>query len=230
VRRYVVEFICTMLFITAIFGAVLSKSTLAPVAIGAALMVMVYAGGHISGAHYNPAVSVAVLVRGRLPRSDLLPYVAAQLLGALAAFLLSLGMFGDQLDQLNGGLDLSGMVFAALLGELVFTFALAWVVLHVATSDDHPVNSFYGLAIGFTVTAGAVAVGSISGAAFNPAVAFALSLAGIFEWKWIWLYLIAQILGGALAGVAFRFVEKDDSAALDEPEEELRRHGRGRRH
>lgn len=224
-RRYLVEFIGTTIFLTAIFGAVLTQSALAPVGIGAALMVMVYAGGHISGAHYNPAVSVAVLVRGRLPMADLLPYIAAQLLGALAAYLLSLGMFGDQLDKLTGGLDLSGVVFAALLGELVFTFALAWVVLHVATSNDHPVNSFYGLAIGFIVTAGAIAVGSISGAAFNPAVTFALTLAGVFEWKWIWLYLIAQFAGAALAGLAFRFVEPDDRTAPDEPEEELRRGG-----
>lgn len=224
-RKYLVEFVGTTLFLTAILGAVLTQSALAPVGIGAALMVLVYAGGHISGAHYNPAVSVAVLVRGRLPVTDLLPYIAAQLLGALAAYLLSLGMYGDQLDRLSGGLDLSGTVFAALLGELVFTFALAWVVLHVATSDDHPVNSFYGLAIGFTVTAGAIAVGSISGAAFNPAVVFALSIAGVFEWKWIWLYLIAQFAGAALAGLAFRYVEPDDRAALDEPEEELRRGG-----
>jgi glycerol uptake facilitator-like aquaporin len=222
-RRYVVEFLGTMLFVVAIFGAVLTQSDLAPLGIGAALVAMVYAGGHISGAHYNPAISVAVAVRGRLPLADLGGYIGAQLLGALAAYLLSLGVFGDQLDQLPNGLDLSGAVVAAFLAELVFTFALAWVVLNVATSRDHPVNSFYGLAIGVTVTAGAIAVGSISGAAFNPAVAFALTLAGVFEWQWIWLYLLAQVVGAALAAMAFRYVEPEPAGVPNEPEEELRR-------
>lgn len=228
-RRYVVEFIGTLLFLTAILGAVLTGSDFAPLGIGAALVALVYAGGHISGAHYNPAVSVAVVLRGRLPLAELAPYIGAQLLGALAAYLLSLGIFGDKLDQLPSGLDLSGAVMAALLAEIVFTFALVWVVLNVATSRDHPVNSFYGLAIGAIVTAGAFAVGSVSGAAFNPAVTFALTVAGVFEWKWMWLYLLAQFVGGALAGLAFRWVEPDDTRGTDEPEDELRRRNRDRR-
>lgn len=228
-RKYIVEFIGTLLFLTAIFGAVLTASDLAPLGIGAALAALVYAGGHISGAHYNPAVSVAVLIRGRLPLADLAPYIGAQLLGALGAYLLSLGIFGNQLDQLPSGLDLGGVVVASLLAELVFTFALAWVVLNVATSRDHPVNSFYGLAIGLIVTAGAIAVGSVSGAAFNPAVTFALCVAGVFQWKWIWLYLLAQFVGAALAGLAFRLVEPDDAREPDEPEEELRRRSQDRR-
>ncbi len=222
-RRYVVEFIGTLLFLTAIFGAVLSGSKLAPLGIGAALMALVYAGGHVSGAHYNPAVSVAVVVRGRLPVADLLPYIAAQLLGALGAYLIALATYGDVLDPLTSGLNLSGRMFAALLAELVFTFALCWVVLNVATSDDHPVNSFYGLAIGFTVTAGAIAVGAISGGAFNPAVTVAFMAARIFAWKWIWLYLLAQFAGGALAGLLFRYVEGDDARSEEEPEDDLRR-------
>jgi aquaporin Z len=222
-----VEFIGTLLFVTAIFGAILTRSPLAPLGIGAALMALVYAGGHISGAHYNPAVSVAVAVRGRLPLADLLPYIAAQLLGAGVAYLISLALYGDQLDTVAGGLDLTGRVLPALIGELVFTFALGWVVLNVATSDDHPVNSFYGLAIGFTVTAGAIAVGNISGSAFNPAVTVALMAASLFAWKWIWLYLLAQFAGGALAGLAFRYVEADDSRVEDDPEDDLRRQRSG---
>jgi aquaporin Z len=223
VRRYVVEFVGTLLFVVAIFGAVLTQSSLAPLGIGAALAALVYAGGHISGAHYNPAVSVAVAVRGRLPLADLGAYLGAQVLAALGAYLLALGIFGGQLDKLSSGLDLSNVAGAAFLAELVFTFALAWVVLNVATSRDHPVNSFYGLAIGSTVTAGAIAVGSISGAAFNPAVTVALTVAGVFEWKWIWLYLLAQLVGGALAGMAFRFVEPEQARPSSEPEDELRR-------
>ncbi len=228
-RRYLAEFIGTLLFVTAIFGVVLSQSDLAPLGIGAALTALVYAGGHISGAHFNPAISVAALIRGRLPLADLGPYVAAQLLGGLGAYLLSLGMFGDELDALPAGLDLDGVVIAAFVAELVFTFALAWVVLNTATSRDHPVNSFYGLAIGLTVTAGAIAVGSISGAAFNPAVVFALTVAGILQWKWIWLYLLAQLIGAALAGLAFRALEPPDDTVTEEPEDDLRRHGQERR-
>lgn len=163
-------------------------------------------------------------MRGRLPLADFAPYIAAQLLGGLVGYLLALGMFGDSLDALPAGLDLEGVVFAAFLSELVFTFALGWVVLNVATSRDHPVNSFYGLAIGLTVAAGAIAVGSISGAAFNPAVAVALTVAGVLQWEWIWLYLLAQLLGGALAGLVFRAVEPSDDAVTEEPEEDLRRH------
>lgn len=222
-RKYLVEFIGTTLFMFAIFGAILFRSPLAPIGIGAALMVMVYAGGHISGGHFNPAVSLAVFVRGRLPVGDLGPYVIAQLLGACLGYLIARVVFSSQLSGINGAFNLSSMVLGALLAELVFTFALGWVVLNVATSDDHPVNSFYGLAIGFTVTAGAVAVGNVSGAAFNPAVTLGLMLSGIFAWKWIWLYLVAQLVGGALAGVAFRFVEQDDRDLEDEPEEDLTR-------
>ena len=228
-RRYLAEFIGTLLFVTAIFGAVLTQSDLAPLGIGAALIALVYAGGHLSGAHFNPAVSVAVLLRGRLPLADFAPYVAAQLLGGLLAYVLALGMFGNQLGALPAGLDLVGVVVAAFLSELVFTFALAWVVLNTATSRDHPVNSFYGLAIGLTVTTGAIAVGSISGAAFNPAAVFALTVAGVLQWKWIWLYLLAQLLGGALAGLAFRVLEPPDAEVKEEPEDDLRRHGRERR-
>lgn len=209
-RRYLAEFLGTMLFITAIFGAVLTRSDLAPLGIAGALIALVYAGGHLSGAHFNPAVSLAALIRGRLDLADFVPYVAAQLLGALVAYVLALGIYGNQLDQLPSGLDLNGVVVAAFLAELVFTFALAWVVLNVATSRDHPANSFYGLAIGLVVMSGAIAVGSISSAAFNPAVAFALNVAGVLEWKWIWLYLVAEFAGGALAGLAFRALDPQD--------------------
>jgi len=88
---------------------------------------------------------------------------------------------------------------------------LAFVVLNVATSKDHPNNSFYGLAIGFTVLAGAVAVGGVSGGAFNPAVAFGASIMGLIAWANIWLYLVGCLAGGAVAGVAFRWLNPDDA-------------------
>jgi aquaporin Z len=96
--------------------------------------------------------------------------------------------------------------------EVLFTFALAYVVLNTATSKDHPNNSFYGLAIGITVLAGAVAVGTISGGAFNPAVGLGICLAGLIGWKMIWIYLFATVAGGALAGYVFRQLNPDDVA------------------
>jgi aquaporin Z len=93
-----------------------------------------------------------------------------------------------------------------LIAEFLFTFALAWVVLHVATATGTLGNSFYGLAIGFTVVAGAFAVGGISGGAFNPAVAIGAMVTGLLEWSNIWIYLIAELLGAAVAAYAFLFV------------------------
>src|SRR5262249_14451908 len=145
-----------------------------PLAIGAALMVFVYAGGHISGAHYNPAVSLAVYLRGRLSAGDLWPYWVAQLAGAAVAALAAKFVVNPPIEV---KLDLTGRVIGtALVAEFIFTFALAYVVLNVATSKDHPDNSFYGLAIGFTVFVGAASVGSVSGGAFNPAVALGASI------------------------------------------------------
>jgi len=93
---------------------------------------------------------------------------------------------------------------------LLFTFALAWVVLNVATSKDHPNNSFYGLAIGFTVMAGAFAVGGISGGAFNPAVAVGGAVMGLFAWSTLWIYLVVELVAGAIAGVVFLAINPGD--------------------
>ena len=198
--RYLTELIGTFFLVLTVITAVNESPELAAVAIGAVLMAMVYAGGHVSGAHYNPAVSLAVFLRRRLEAGQLLPYWAAQLLGALAAALVGMWLVDIAPAQ---GLD-SDQILPVLAVELLFTFALAWVVLNVATSKDHPANDFYGLAIGFTVTAGAFAVGPISGAAFNPAVVLGLAVAGMLSWGSVWIYLIATLLGGAGAALTFR--------------------------
>ncbi|CAM3659797.1 MIP/aquaporin family protein [Smaragdicoccus niigatensis] len=207
VRKYVTEAIGTFFLVFTVITAVSSGSPLAPLGIGAVLMVMIYAGGHISGAHYNPAVSIAAFVRGRLSAPDLGIYIVSQFIGGLLA-----AGAGKYLFNLTGAkANFTGAAVGhALLVEILFTFALAYVVLNVATSKDHPNNSFYGLAIGFTVAAGAIAVGGISGAVFNPAVAVGISTAGITAWADIWVYLVAQIIGGALAGFAFRALNPDD--------------------
>ncbi|HEX5347658.1 MAG TPA: aquaporin [Pseudonocardiaceae bacterium] len=174
-------------------------------AIGAVLMVMIYAGGHISGGHYNPAVTIAALVRGRIGVVDAIGYWIAQLIGGLLA--MSLARWVIDPAQVKT-LTLSGhLLSAAFIAELLFTFALCYVVLNVATSKDHPNN---GLAIGFTVATGAIAVGAISGGVFNPAVAISGAAIGLFAWPTLWAYLVAQIIGGTAAGLAFLALNPDD--------------------
>src|SRR6195952_1441688 len=160
--KYAVEGIGTFFLVFTVGAAVGSRSPLAPLAIGAVLMVMVYAGGHLSGGHYNPAVTVAVLVRGRIRLRDAVGYWLAQFgAGLLAAELVRTVIDPVQAAK-TATLALTGAgVLAAFAVELLFTFALCYVVLNVATSKDHPDNSFYGLAIGFTVVAGAGAVGGV---------------------------------------------------------------------
>jgi aquaporin Z len=209
-RKYVTEFIGTFGLVFTVGCAVMSGSGLAPLAIGAVLMVLVYAGGHISGAHYNPAVTLGVFLRGKMPTSEVVPYWAAQLLAAfiaawLARFVVNPGTVATL--SLSGG----HKILAALLAEFIFTFALVYVVLNVATSKDQPNNHFFGLAIGFTVAAGAAAVGSVSGGAFNPAVAFGAMLMGLINWSDFWVYLIANLLGGAAAAFTFRYLNPDDT-------------------
>jgi aquaporin Z len=208
VRKYLAEFIGTFFLVFTVCAAVVKGGDLAPLAIGSILMVMVYAGGHISGAHYNPAVTLGVLVRGRIGVTDAVTYWAVQFVaGALAALVAKLVINPGHLDALS----LSGRaIWAALVAEALFTFALAYVVLNVATSKDHPVNSFYGLAIGFTVFAGAVAVGALSGGAFNPAVALGIMTFGLSAWKNIWIYLVAEAAGAALAGATFKVMNPSD--------------------
>ena len=207
-RKYVAEFIGTFGLVFTVGCAVLTRSALAPLAIGAALMVFVYAGGHISGGHYNPAVSLAAFMRGRLSRRDLIPYWVAQLVAALIAAVLARFVVNPRSVT---ALSLHGHgIAAALLAEFLFTFALAYVVLNVATSKDHPGNSFYGLAIGFTVFVGVAAVGSISGGAFNPAVALGASVMGLFSWSDIWIYLVADLAGGAVAALTFLYLNPGD--------------------
>ena len=206
-RRYATEFVGTFFLVFTVCTAVLSRAPLAPLAVGAILAAMVFAGGHVSGGHYNPAVSLAAYVRGKLSAVDLGLYAAAQFVGGVVAALVANYVVTAQAEKFTVEGPAIGRAFVA---ELLFTFALASVVLNVATSKDHPNNSFYGLAIGFTVLAGAVAVGGISGGAFNPAVGLGVLVAGIAGASTLWIYLVATLAGGAAAGFVFRLLNPDD--------------------
>jgi len=201
-RKLVVEFIGMFIFMFTV-GMATNKAgagPLAPLAIGGVLMVMVFAGGHVSGGHFNPAVSTAVLVRGRMAPVEWVAYAITQVVAAALAGLVVRWVGGK---ESHVAVASSGKMLAA---EFIFTFALAWVVLHVATARGTLGNSFYGLAIGFTVVAGAFAVGGISGGVFNPAIAVGGMVSGLFEWSKIWIYLIADLLGAAAAAMAFLYV------------------------
>jgi len=201
-RKLVVEFIGMFLFVFTV-GMATNKAgagALAPLAIGSVLMVIVFAGGHISGGHFNPAVSTGVLLRGRMLANEFAAYITTQFAAAVVAGFVV---------RYVGGREAHAVVASSgkmLIAEFLFTFALVWVVLHVATARGTEGNSFYGLAIGFTVLAGAFAVGGISGGAFNPAIAVGGMVTGLFEWSNIWIYFLADFLGGAAAAYAFLFV------------------------
>lgn len=197
--KLAVEFIGAfiLVFTVGLATARTGAGTLAPLAIGSVLMVMVFAGGHVSGGHYNPAISLAVLLRGKLKFRDATAYVAVQLLAGALAGLLVRGLSGRASQAALAS------EWKILVVEFLFTFALAYVVLNVATADDTEGNSYYGLAVGFTVAAGAFAVGGISGGAFNPAVALGASIMGHFPWSHIWVYALADAIGGCAAAGVF---------------------------
>ena len=173
-------------------------------------MVMVFAGGHISGGHFNPAVSTGVLVRGRMQPAEWLAYVITQLIAGVIGGLLASAAAGH---QHAGPLASAGKVLPC---EFLFTFALVWVVLNVATTKANEGNSFYGLAIGFTVLAGAFAVGGISGGAFNPAVALGQIVHGAVTFGHIWQYRLAEFVGGAVAGWTFLYINGAEGEAAAE--------------
>ena len=206
-KKYLVEFIGTFFLVLTVGMTVIAPGAgaLAPLAIGSALMIMVYAGGHVSGGHYNPAVTLAVWLRGRCPSGDVIGYWLAQILGALVAATGVLCLKGHPVVT-----PMEIKIIPALIAELVGTFALCYVVLNVATAKATAGNSNYGLAIGFTVMTMAFALGGISGGAFNPAVAVGITRMHLVDSAHLWLYLFANLGAGALAALVFKFVNPDD--------------------
>jgi aquaporin Z len=210
-KRYLTEFIGTFFLVLTICMTVLGGTPMAPLAIGASLMIMVYMGGHVSGGHYNPAVSLAVLMRGKMRAADFVPYLVAQLLGSIVAAAIAFWIMGRSFAPAPAA---GTPALAALVVECLFTFALCLVVLNTATSKHTQGNSYYGLAIGFTIVVAAFAGGGVSGGAFNPAVGtgptLVNALTGHGSMSHWWLYLVGPFLGGALAAAVFGVQESGE--------------------
>jgi aquaporin Z len=208
-KLYLTELIGTFFLVLTIgMTSIGGRGDLAPIAIGAVLMVMIYAGGHISGAHYNPAVTIAVLLRGKILLHDALRYIFAQLGGALIASLTVVYFLHDKIAFLQTSIvhPLPG-----LLAEFLGTVALCYVVLNVATAKATAGNNFYGLAIGFTVTAMAYCLGNISGGVFNPAVAIGISFMRMVEWSNIWIYIVGCFAASVAAAFIFKINNPEDN-------------------
>ena len=200
-REYLMEFIGAM-FLVLVIG--LSGNALA---IGLILMTMVYIGGHISGAHYNPAVSLSVWMRGKLKTDKLFGYMASQVLGTFIGALIVYSIMETAFAPARS----SGVtMWQAILVEAFFTFALCFVILTVATTKKFEGNYVYGLAIGLTLAAGAFAGGSISGGAYNPAVALGpmilRSMVAVQNWDNLIVYLIGPFLGSVIAAQTFKYL------------------------
>jgi aquaporin Z len=200
-RNYLLEFIGTF-FLVFVIGL-----TGNPLAIGAILMAMVYMAGHLSGAHYNPAVTLAIYMRKKISSKDMILYMLFQVLGAIAASAVFYFIFGNAFSPAPRT-DMN--ILKPLLIETIFTFALVSVVLSVATSKKTAGNSYYGLAIGFTITAAAIAGGPISGGAYNPAVGIGPSLIHTAchtgTLNYVWIYIVGPFLGAIAATLVYNYV------------------------
>lgn len=200
IRRYVAEYIGAFILMFTIGSVILmpTSSMLGAIAIGFALMIMVYALGQVSGGHFNPAVSIAATIRGALSCKRLIPYIIFQILGAISAAYLALSMSNSNSEMLT--FNIKNM----MIGEFIFTFVLCYVVLMTATSYRTDGNSFYGLAIGSSVATGIIAVGTICLTAFNPAVAIGLGIIGLASWQLVGLTIVANFLSAITAALIFK--------------------------
>ena len=209
-KKLLTEFIGTFFLVLTIGLVVFANNPAGVIAIGISLMALVYMGGHISGAHYNPAISTAALIAKKMDAKDYGPYVLCQILGATAAAFVSYFVVGKSFPVAPGpGIGST----QALVVEILYTFALALVVLNVACSKKTEGNSYYGLAIGGTVMAAAYAGGGISGGAFNPAVGLGPTIVHAFvgggSFTDVWLYIVGPLVGAVLAAFVFKVQENN---------------------
>jgi MIP family channel proteins len=192
---------CGAISVSQRFPGAVSSGTV-PIAFGLVVATMIYAVGHISGAHFNPAVTLAFAVARHFPRQQLLIYWVAQFLGALGgiAFLAATLPIGSSL----GATVPTVAILAALLWEVVLTFFLMFVIISVAT-DTRAVGVMAGVAIGGTVALAAIVGGPLTGASMNPARSLAPA---IFEGHFsaLWLYFIGPAIGSVAAALVYNFI------------------------
>ena len=212
-KKYIVEFIGTFFLVLTVCMTSYSKvsADLQPLAVGSMLMVLIYSMGYLSGAQFNPAISLAIYLRGRINLKEMGFYWIAQILGAVAAAMITAVLISAKPPV---GLIASTPQFfsmiPALIAEVLGSFALTWVILTVATSKALDGNNFYGLAIGFTVTALMYTLGSVSGSAFNPVVAIASCIAHLSTWNNLWIYMVGGLGGAVLGTIAFKYISGDE--------------------
>ncbi len=212
-KKYIVEFIGTFFLVLTICMTSYSKvsADLQPLAVGSMLMVLIYSMGYLSGAQFNPAISLAIYLRGRINLKEMGFYWIAQILGAVAASMMTAVLISAKPPV--GFIATNPQFFSmipALMAEVLGSFALTWVILTVATSKALDGNNFYGLAIGFTVTALMYTLGSVSGSAFNPVVAIATCIAHLSYWNNLWIYMVGGLGGSVLATMAYKYISGDE--------------------
>lgn len=201
-NKYITEFIGTFFWtLTLVLASNNGSGEMAPLAVGAALMVMVYAGSQVSGGHYNPALTLALLMRNRVDRSDAIYYVVAQIFAALIAAMIAVFLLNCQGNV--GIRPVNHDALCCVLAEFLGSFALVYVALSMTDDRNQAGRAFYGLAVGLALTAMAYGLGSISGGAFNPAVAMGMMVADMATWSEWWIYLIGSIFGAAAAATVF---------------------------
>ena len=201
-NKLLAEFIATFFLALTICTAAVhgSAGEYAPFAIAATLMVMIYGLGHVSGAHFTPAVTVGVWLRGACEKDEVAPYIAVQVIAGAAAALASANLLIADPSVTALELDMTKTIGA----EFLYTFALVFVILNVATREATAFNVYYGAAIAFVVLAGALTVGGISGGSFNPAVTGALFISGAIETADLWMHFVPQFVAGVVAAQAFK--------------------------
>ena len=207
-KKVIMEFIGTFFLVLTIGLTALSPEVglFAPLTIGAVLIVMVYTGGPISGAHYNPAVTLAIYLSKKCTLKEVPYYIIAQLMGAILATYIVLFLTGTTESVVT-------LTFLpAFISEVLFTFALVFVILNVGFSNRSKGNAYYGIAIGLTVVAGIYAVGDISGGVFNPAVAISLIGMGITDLSTLGLYVGSQFIASVVAWKVFQIIEMKEAS------------------
>jgi aquaporin Z len=197
VRRYAAELLGAFFLVLTLLCTSAVSLVLAAASVAAVLVVCVWVGAHLSGGHFNPAVTLGVYLRGGMSSLDLWSYWAAQLSGALLAAVVAMLVLPGR----SAGVPDASTVAPVAVLELLFTFALVYVVLSVGASGQQELNVFLGVASGVVVLAGMLAVSALSTAAFNPAIAFGLSVDGVVDWPTVAAYVGAELVGGATAAV-----------------------------